>query len=370
MRKVNRSILLLVITLAVSLCGAAFSSNVVAAEQVNQDAASTKLSAQSRPQDPAQALQKRLKEQIARGVSIDSYAVALAQAWIDYVRESYARKDRRASGEALLEAQAVIDAIEREGQDAKVNVRVIPSSKKLRDDLWLKAPEFKNDAEFRCATWQTARMEIALVAAGRADDDMGWRAARPFVQRAERFAREAQGRMKACAELKPAAKAAQPDVEETLPEKEPSADAKSPAQSAGKAVEPALVQSLPDRVHFARESGELSDVSALVLEQVSYVMRANPSIVLDLVGYADELSSAEDNGKLALARAQAVQEYLIETGIGGERLNVRSGELVTSAGKSVLERAKARRVEFVPTQSETIPVEYQDKDLATEGPQG
>jgi hypothetical protein len=29
-----------------------------------------------------------------------------------------------------------------------------------------------------------------------------------------------------------------------------------------------------------------------------------------------------------------------------------------------------RRVEFVPTQSETIPMDYQDKDLSMEGPQG
>jgi OmpA-OmpF porin, OOP family len=370
MRKVNRSILLLVITLIVSLWGAAFSGNVVAAEQVNQDAVSKKLSAQSRRHDPAQALQKRLKNQVARGVSLDGYAVALAQAWIDYGRESYARKDRRASGEAWVEAQAVIEAIERDGQDAKVNARLIPSSKKLRDDLWQKTITFRNDAEFRCATWQTARMEIALVAAGRADDDMGWRAARPFVQRAERFARDAEAKIKACAEPKPAAKVTEPEVKETTAAKKPAEDSKAAAQPSAKNIEAVPTQSLPDRVHFARESAELSDVSALVLEQVSYVMRANPAVVLDLVGYADELSTPDDNSKLAQARAQAVQDYLIETGVGRERLVTRIGESTEPAGKSPQERAKARRVEFVPTQSETIPMEYQDKDLATEGPQG
>lgn len=365
MRKVYTSILLVTI-----VCVAAGPSNVFAAEQANQVTTAKKLSAHARRDDPAQALQQRLKDQVARGVSLDSYAVALAQAWIDYGRESYSRKDRRATSETLLEAQTVIEAIERDGQDAEVNARAIPSSKKLRDDLWQKAATFKNDAEFRCATWQTARMEIALVAAGRADADMGWRAARPFVQRAERFSRDAEARMKACAEPKPAAKADAPEVNESNAEKKPPADTKVLAQPAGKTIETAPAQSLPDRVHFARESAEVSDVSALVLEQVSYLMRANPAVVLDLVGYADELATVDDNGKLAQARAQAVQDYLIETGIARERLMVRAGESEDAAGKSSLERAKVRRVEFVPTQSETIPTEYQDKDLATEGPQG
>jgi outer membrane protein OmpA-like peptidoglycan-associated protein len=367
MKKVNTSILFLVITFAIALLGAVSSTGVSAGDQ---ELANKKVRGQWRRDDPAQSQQKKLKDQIAHGVSIDSYPVALAQAWIDYGRESFARKDRRASGEALREAQSVIDAIEREGQDTKVNARLIPSAKKLRDDLWQQASMFKLDAEFRCATWQTARMEIALVAAGRADQDMGWRAARPLVSRAERFARDAKARMKACAEPKPAAKVIEPDDKQAVPEKKSIEDIKTPAPSMGKTIEATPVQSLPDRVHFVRESAELGDVSALVLEQVSFVMRANPSIVLDLVGYADELSSVEENNKLALSRAQAVQEYLIETGVGRERLIVREGEFASGSGKSSLERAKVRRVEFVPTQSETIPMDYQDKDLSMEGPQG
>lgn len=370
MRKVNASICALLAALFVSLWGAFYSTGVVAAEQGTQATTAKKLDAQLRRDDPAQALQKRLKDQVARGIPLDSYAVALAQAWIEYGRESFARKDRRASSEALAEAKAVIESIDRDGQTAQIDARVIPSAKKLREDLWQKAVAFKNDAEFRCATWQTARMEIALVAAGRADADMGWRAARPFVQRAERFAREAQAKINACAKPKPIEKAPEPEVEKKTDDKRAIDETKAPLPPAGKTIETAPSQSLPDRVHFAHESAELSDVSALVLEQVSYVLRANATVVLDLVGYADELSTAEENEKLALARAQAVQEYLIETGVGRERLLIRSGESVASAERSKLERAKARRVELVPSPSETIPTEYQDKDLTTEGPQG
>jgi OmpA-OmpF porin, OOP family len=127
---------------------------------------------------------------------------------------------------------------------------------------------------------------------------------------------------------------------------------------------------MPDRVHFGFESAEVSDVSALVLEQVSYVLRGNPSLVIDVVGFANELATSEENEKLALARAQAVQEYLIETGVGRERLAIRAGKLESGAETKAPERAKGRRVEFVPTSSDAIPMEYQDKDLTTEGPKG
>ena len=320
----------------------------------------------NRRNDPAAQLQMRLKDQVAKGVSIDAYAVAVAQAWLDYGRESYFRKDRRASKEALDEAKLVMEALENQGADATIEVRIIASSSRLRDDLWRKAAAFKQHVEFGCATWQTARMEIALVAAGRANNDMGWRAARPFIQRAERFAKEADQKLAACAAPKPAAAEAQPPAQEKTVE--PGA-VTAPIQGAT-TIESAPPQSLPDRVHFARESAELSDVSALVLEQVSYVMRANPVIVLDLRGHADEFASVADNEKLALARAQAVKEYLIETGVGRERLMVKAGSTTTAEGLSSLERAKLRRVELVPTQSESIPIEYQDKDLSTEGPSG
>jgi OmpA-OmpF porin, OOP family len=339
---------------------------VMAAEVSNSAADRLGASTSSRRDDPAASLQLRLKEQVAKGASIDTYAVALAQAWLDYARESYYRKDRSAAKEALDEAKAVIEALERRGVDAVVDARIMPSSLRLREDLWRKAAAHKQHIEFRCATWQTARMEIALVAAGRANNDMGWRAARPFVQRAERFGKEADQRLAACAE--PKAAATKPDT--ATQDKAIESGAITAPPQAAKTLEAAPVRSLPDRIHFARESAELSDVSALVLEQVSYVMRGNPVIVLDLRGHADEAATATDNEKLALARAQAVRDYLVETGIGGERLMVKTGSIAAAEGAPALERAKRRRVELVPTQSEHIPVEYQDQDLVTDGPSG
>lgn len=354
------SVMATLVWIVVTSIGAA-----VAAEQAASSAQSNKVGAGLRGDDPVRNLQMRLKDRVANGVSIEAYAVALAQAWIDYARESYFRKDRRASLEASIEARSVIENIEREGIDAKVDARLIASSVKLRDDLWRKAATFKRSEYFTCATWQTARLELALIAAGRASNDMGWRAARPGVRRAERFAREAEAKINACAERKPVIKAEDPSGAKLVDEEVIA----TPPQG-GTTIDAAPRLSLPDRVHFARESAEISDVSALVLEQVSYVMRAHPAIVLDLLGYADELSGKDDNEKLALARSQGVRDYLVETGVGRERLAIRPGATSSNVGATALERAKARRVEFVPTNSEGSPLEYQDKDLSTEGPSG
>lgn len=318
----------------------------------------------TRRDDPAGALQLRLKEKIAKGLSIDAYPVALAQAWLEYARESYFRKDALAAKQAMQEAKTIIATLDIQGPESKVDARVISSSSRLRNDLWTRAATNKQHAEFHCATWQTAHMEIALIAAGRANNDMGWRAARPFIQRAERYAGEADRKLVACAAPQPQVSQMAPPVRETTTE---TTDKMTPAQAA-KTIDPTPKQSLPDGVHFSRESAELSDVSALVLEQVSYVMRANPAIVLELRGGAYELASVEENGKLALARAQGVKEYLIDTGIGKERLMVKPVSTVATESLSALERAKLRCVELVQTQSEVVPVESQDKDLSAEGP--
>ena len=50
-------------------------------------------------------------------------------------------------------------------------------------------------------------------------------------------------------------------------------------------------------------------------------MRANPGIVLDLYGSAYEFNDAAKNQELALARALAVRDYLVET---APRLDQRS----------------------------------------------
>ena len=361
MKIVNASRTILIVAMATLIGTVVLPISAVAAEQAASVSESNKISATLQRDDPARNLQIRLKNQVAKGVSVDAYAVALAQAWIDYARESYFRKDRRASLEASNEAQFVIENIEREGAEANVDARLIASSAKLRDDLWLTAATFKRGEHFHCATWQTARLELALIAAGRADNDMGWRAARPFLRRAERFARDAEAKIKACAEPKPVTKAEDPSVD-----KQVAGEVIATLPQAGTTIDTGP-QTLPDRVHFARESAEISDVSALVLERISYVMRANPAIVLDLRGYADELSGQDDNEKLALARSQGVRDYLVETGVGRERLVIRPGASSSNMGATPAERAKARRVEFVPTNSEGPPLEYQDKDLSTEG---
>ncbi len=349
----------------VLLCGLV-TTTVVSADEGKIGASEAKQPiGKLRHDDPAQNEQLRVKNLIAKGMLLDNYSIALAQAWLDYGRESYFRKDRRASSEALSEGRTVIDAVERDGLAAKVGARVIPSSSRLREDLWQRAEAYKGDAEFNCGAWPVARMEVALIAAGRADRDMGWRAARSYVQRAERLSREAEAKLQACAQAKIVVKKDVVRDEKKINDAVPPTPKMEPVS-----IAPGDIPKMPDRVHFSFESAEVSDVSALVLEQVSYVLRGNPSLVIDVVGFANELATPDENEKLALSRAQAVQDYLIETGVGRERLAIRAGKSDSGVEKKMPERAKGRRVEFMPTSSDPIPMEYQDKDLTTEGPKG
>ncbi len=111
----------------------------IAADSVRQPVERLGASTTSRRDDPAAALQHRLKGQVAKGISIDIYAVALAQTWLDYARESYFRKDRLAHKEALDEAKTIIEKLESQGAQVEVDARITSSSSRLRDDLWLKA---------------------------------------------------------------------------------------------------------------------------------------------------------------------------------------------------------------------------------------
>ncbi len=366
MRPINFFIAKAFKRIALLLCMAVLPMTTLAVEPVMIPTEVKKPFGKVRRADPAQPEQRRVKDLIGLGLTLDDYPIALSQAWLDFAREAFYRKDRTAFNEALIEARSVISISEKLGSQAQVVVRIIASSKRLREDLWQRGESYKDHFEFRCAAWAVARMEIALIAAGRADLDMGWRAARPYVQRAERLSRDAESKLKGCVERK----STPVEKKESVPEKDTQAAIPVEVKPAPIVADPTSMPKMPDRVHFGFESAELSDVSALVLEQVSYVLRANPTAVVDLVGYANEGKDSGESDALALARAHAVQEYLIETGVGRERLVVKQGTQDGASDKFGSEKAKGRRVELVPTSSESIPIEYQDKDFMLEGPKG
>ena len=279
----------------------------------------------------------------------DIYHLAKAQAWLDFAFD--ARTQRDTSGvidETLAQDDKLTAMLEAEDKNISLDTPIIPSSVKLREDIWRKAEEMKKHQGFRCAASRIAQFEVQLVQAGHAYKTLGWRHAKPYVQTAERLSREAEASLDACP----------PPV--TTAEQLPPEIAKQPPA--------AQVRMLAKRVHFAYRLTEICYATAQVLEQVSYVLRNNPELTVELQGHADKRGSKRYNRKLSKQRAQAVKAYLLHSRVAEQRLGISAfGKTQPLAkGDTSLDYARNRRVEFIVSPEAGVTVTPQEDDLQIE----
>jgi len=87
-----------------------------------------------------------------------------------------------------------------------------------------------------------------------------------------------------------------------------------------------------------------------VLEEVVPVLKANPSLKMQIAGHTDSRGSAEYNQKLSENRAKAVKEYLVKRGIKAGSLTTKGyGFTMPIAPNDTPDgMAKNRRVELTP----------------------
>ena len=175
-----------------------------------------------------ESLQKRLAKLNNNGTPIARYHFAKAQAWLDFAMDAYTMNDRsRVEDEALHQALGIIEPLEKSPQLIDVGTPIIPTSTKVRADLWEKAEAMKRNADsFRCAGDKIAQLEVQLVWAGHEEKELGWRHSKPYLQAAERLAREADVQVASC---------------QPLPQTLPAVAAKSaPDQSPQPAIAPVI----------------------------------------------------------------------------------------------------------------------------------
>jgi len=263
---------------------------------------------------------------------------------------------------------------------------ILPTSRKIRPDLWQKAVDWKKQSGFSCGEDLVAQLEVQLVWAGHEDNQLGWRHAKPYLQAAERLAREAGRRIEACRDgaspaddLNQVSSTVEGDEEETseVPSKvcpacppQPAAmpfDGGSKSGGVQPPAEPAIGASTPDRVHFALNRYVVSPRSAAILERAAAVMRANPECTLELRGYADERGAETFNKILSRQRAEVARTYLVAAGIQRSRLSVKAFGKAAPVlrGRDILSYARNRRVEFVFSGDGIMP-EPQYEDLQVE----
>ncbi len=102
-------------------------------------------------------------------------------------------------------------------------------------------------------------------------------------------------------------------------------------------------------VFFDFGSSTLSSSSYPELNRAAHLLKAVPTMQVEIAGYTDNIGSDEVNMKLSQQRANAVRDYLVQQGIEKNRVTAKGyGKDSPIADNSTEEgRAENRRVEFV-----------------------
>lgn len=108
------------------------------------------------------------------------------------------------------------------------------------------------------------------------------------------------------------------------------------------------VNKAAQNIYFQTNSSRLLPKSYGSLKEVVQILSDNPSYMIDINGHTDNTGSDELNQKLSESRANSVKQYLLENGIGENRITATGyGESKPIAdNKTAAGRAMNRRVEI------------------------
>lgn len=115
-------------------------------------------------------------------------------------------------------------------------------------------------------------------------------------------------------------------------------------------------------VFFEYGSAELSRDAMFELERLTLLMKANPSLYLEVIGHTDSISSYSFNQQLSLRRADRVITYLVNQGIDEQRFVQKGVSFDENIAINTLEEGRQfnRRVEMRVIKSNDERVKTQD----------
>ena len=107
------------------------------------------------------------------------------------------------------------------------------------------------------------------------------------------------------------------------------------------------------QVHFAFNKATILPDSFKLLDEVSSVLRDNPTMKVEVQGHTDNVGDAAYNMKLSQARAEAVRKYLVTHKIAPERLAAKGYGATQPIVPNTTDvnRALNRRVQFIRTEA-------------------
>ncbi len=101
-------------------------------------------------------------------------------------------------------------------------------------------------------------------------------------------------------------------------------------------------------VNFELGKAVLLPISRDILGEVARSLVANPQVRVEVAGHTDSTGSRAVNERLSLARAESVKAYLVENGVGAERMEVQgyASTQPVATNRTASGRAQNRRVEL------------------------
>lgn len=132
-------------------------------------------------------------------------------------------------------------------------------------------------------------------------------------------------------------------AEQTSPQQEDRIRAEAAAQEA------AGTAFIEENVYFAFDSSLLSDEAQQILNRKADYLRTYPGVNVTVEGYCDERGTEAYNIALGERRAQSVKNFLLNLGIGTNRMKTVSygEEKPVAMGHNEASWAKNRRAQFV-----------------------
>ncbi|MHC4609139.1 MAG: peptidoglycan-associated lipoprotein Pal, partial [Planctomycetota bacterium] len=105
---------------------------------------------------------------------------------------------------------------------------------------------------------------------------------------------------------------------------------------------------LNESIHFGFDSFVLSDQARQILNSKADYLRLNPDIAITVEGHCDDRGTDAYNSTLGERRAESVTMFLVDLGIGTNRLNTVSygEERPIAIGHNEASWAKNRRAQF------------------------
>jgi outer membrane protein OmpA-like peptidoglycan-associated protein len=143
-----------------------------------------------------------------------------------------------------------------------------------------------------------------------------------------------------------------------------------PAVSPAPTPPPAVTKiTIARNVHFALDKSALSPASTHVLADIVRVLKAHPTISIDLAGHTDPRAPQAYNQALGLRRAVTARNYLLKHGISPQRMTIRSFGFSQrlSNERGVEPYALDRRVEFEYHDLRGGKLEISDSPSETQG---